>query len=350
MRWYRKHQRPLPWRQTDDAYRIWISETMLQQTQVATVLDYYSRFLQRFPTVLALAAADTQEVLQLWAGLGYYRRARNLHQAAQQVVEHHGGSLPSNVVALQSLAGIGRYTAGAIASFAFDRRAPILEANTQRLFSRLLAIQIPLQLSQTQRRLWQFAEDILPSRSGSGQINQAVMELGSLVCTPQTPSCSSCPLADLCAAYRLGLQLKIPVPKPKPSFQSVVHVGLVIRDARGRILLRRNPPGKWWEDLWDLPWVQWPADQSWKQSPRTLKVIRQEFQQQLDLDCQPLEARQLIRHAVTRYKIQYHCVTAKLHNLPGTEGVDVWRWVRFDQLPPTTTRFRRIRWDAMLDS
>lgn len=349
-RWYKQQQRPLPWRQNNDAYRIWISEIMLQQTQVATVLEYYSRFLQRFPTVNALADADAQDVLKLWAGLGYYRRARSLHHAARQVVADFGGCFPQDVDALQSLAGIGRYTAGAIASFAYDQRAPILEANTQRLFSRLLALKQPLHQSQTQRRLWQFAEAILPPRSGSGQINQSVMELGSLICTPEAPNCTACPVANLCAAYREGIQQQIPVPKPKPSFQSVIHVGIVIRDVRGRVLLHRNPPGKWWQDLWDLPWVQWPVQQRWNPSLKLLGVIREEFQQQLSLDCQPQRVCQLIRHAVTRYKIHYHCVAAKLNGLPVSTGNSSWRWARLDQLPPMTTRFHRIKWDAISDN
>ncbi|MGN6546833.1 MAG: A/G-specific adenine glycosylase, partial [Aureliella sp.] len=224
VRWYAEHQRDLPWRRTRDPYAIWISETMLQQTQVATVIDYYHRFLARFPTVEALAAADEQEVLGLWAGLGYYRRARQLHAASQQVVSQHRGNFPGDVPSLMQLAGVGRYTAGAIASIAFDKPAPILEANTERLYARLLCLREPTRSPASLALLWQFAEWSLPrgaSRSPNSSartINQAAMELGSLVCKPVNPRCCECPLAALCPTALHGLQSAIPVPKPKKSF------------------------------------------------------------------------------------------------------------------------------------
>src|SRR4051812_5788461 len=207
--WYSKQARDLPWRRSRDPYRVWISEIMLQQTQVATVRDYFERFVRRFPDIQSLAAADETDVLRLWEGLGYYRRARQLHAAARKVVVDFGGDFPSKLDKLQQLPGIGRYTAGAIASIAFDRRAPILEANTIRLLSRLIAFRGNPHSQAGQRPLWQVAENILPQRRVA-EFNQALMELGSLVCTPNEPKCSSCPLSGVCAAFAADLQREIP--------------------------------------------------------------------------------------------------------------------------------------------
>ncbi len=202
---------------------------MLQQTQVATVRDYFQRFVAAFPDVHALAAADERQVLRLWEGLGYYRRARQLHAAAKKVVAEHDGRFPQDVDALQELPGIGRYTAGAIASIAFDQRAAILEANTIRLLSRLIAYRDDPLNAAGQRVLWQTAADILPQKNVA-RFNQALMELGSLVCTPADPRCDECPLAGVCAAYAAGLQHKIPRPKAKQAIHRPARSG------------RRDPP------------------------------------------------------------------------------------------------------------
>ncbi len=341
-RWFVKHQRPLPWRQTTDAYRIWISEIMLQQTQVATVLDYYQRFLQRFPTVQELAVAQQQDVLEIWAGLGYYQRARNLHSAARQIVERHNGHFPRNLKELQSLSGVGRYTAGAIASFAFDLPAPILETNTIRLLSRLMALTEPAQVSSSQKRLWELAESLLPKKGGSGKINQGLMELGSLVCTPTLPKCNQCPLRAGCRAHQLGLEQSIPVLKAKPATQALTHVGLLIRDDQDRVLLRCNPSGQWWEGLWDLPWIEWSQSEDMTGNRASLESARTLFADQLGLSCEIVQPLQTVRHAVTRYRIHYHCWEAELTE-PLNKAVKEWRWVRKGKLPPVVSRFRRIR-------
>src|SRR3954452_17850774 len=212
--WYSKHARDLPWRQSRDPYRVWISEIMLQQTQVATVRDYYERFIRALPDVHSLAGANETDVLRLWEGLGYYRRARQLHAAAKKVVSEHEGNFPENSHELQQLPRIGRYTAGAIASIAFGRRTPILEANTIRLLSRLVAYRGNPHTQTGQQPLWQAAEEILP-RSRVAEFNQALMELGSLVCTPDNPKCDACPLASVCQGYAANLQHEIPPAKPR---------------------------------------------------------------------------------------------------------------------------------------
>ncbi len=230
--WYHKHARDLPWRRSRDPYRVWISEIMLQQTQVATVRDYFTRFIAAFPDIRSLADANEIDVLRLWEGLGYYRRARQLHAAAKQVVEIHSGKFPHDLVELQSLPGIGRYTAGAIASIAFDQHAPILEANTIRLFSRLLAFTGEATSAAGQSTLWRFAEEILPQKDVA-HFNQALMELGSLVCTPIEPLCDQCPLATLCKANKLQLQHAIPAAKPRPAFTHLREAAIILSQSGG---------------------------------------------------------------------------------------------------------------------
>jgi A/G-specific adenine glycosylase len=249
--WFRRSARDLPWRRTRDAYAIWVSEIMLQQTQVVTVIDYFERFLSAFPSIADLAAADEQEVLRLWEGLGYYRRARQLHAAARVIVAEHQGCFPREVQQIRALPGIGRYTAGAIASIGWDAREPILEANTIRVFSRLLAYRGDPQKNAGQQRLWEFAAGVLPKRD-TGLFNQALMELGSEICTPRGPLCDQCPVCALCPTFRLGLQDEIPLPKRKTKYEDRHEAAVVVR--RGdRVVLRRCGPAERWAGLWDFP-------------------------------------------------------------------------------------------------
>ena len=217
--WYDRHARELPWRGTRDPYAVWLSEIMLQQTQVETVKPYFQRFLAALPTIHALAQADEQQVLRLWEGLGYYRRARQLHQAARQIVAEHDGRFPSDPQAVERLPGIGRYTAGAILSIAFDQRRPILEANTLRVFSRLLAYDGQTTSSAGQKLLWAAAEAVLPARD-VGRFNQALMELGSEVCRGRAPACEACPAAGLCHAQHAGCKTRSPAPSRGRSSKS----------------------------------------------------------------------------------------------------------------------------------
>jgi A/G-specific adenine glycosylase len=332
----------MPWRQTRDPYRIWISEIMLQQTTVATVLDYYTRFIQRFPTVEDLASADLQEVLKMWSGLGYYSRARNAHRAAQLVVERHASRFPASAEQLQSLPGIGRYTSGAIASMAFDQPAAILETNTIRLLSRLVLHEEPIHTSGSQKLLWEVAELLLPKRSGAGLINQALMELGSLVCTPKSPSCHRCPLRQRCRARQANKQDDVPILKLKPTVLPLTHVGLVIANNQGEILLRMNEPGQWWEGLWDLPWIELHRGQSKSLSPKDFELIKGHFRKQHQMECIPVDLLQVIKHSVTRYRIDYHCFAAKLVD-PAMLHTENWCWADRRNLPPVTSRFRRIQ-------
>jgi len=278
---------------------------MLQQTQVATVKDYFRRFVKRFPNVKQLAAADEQDVLRLWEGLGYYRRARQMHAAARAIVADHGGRFPRDVETLQTLPGVGRYTAGAIASIAFDKRAPILEANTIRLLSRLIAYPEDPTKSGGQRVLWQTAEEVLP-REDVGRFNQGLMELGSLVCTPKTPRCESCPVANLCAAHEAGLVESIPRSGPKTKFVSVTEAAVVVRK-NGQILLRQCPEGQRWAGLWDFP--RFAIESEGPLFVHDELVAKTEQQTGVVVEPGPLLT--TIKHGVTRYRIQLDCYAAR---------------------------------------
>jgi A/G-specific adenine glycosylase len=252
VRWYRAERRDLPWRRTTDPYRIWISETMLQQTRVAAVLPYYERFVTRFPSVAALAAAPVEDVLALWAGLGYYRRARHLKKAAEIIMARHGGELPEEEPALLALPGVGRYTAGALRSIAFDRPAPILDGNVFRLLSRFLARAGTWNRSSDKERFWEIAEAVVPRRN-AGDFNQALMEMGALICTPRLPECGRCPVRRRCRARRLGKVDRFPSPRQRPPAEDVERDVYVLRDRRGRVLLRQRPEGGRMGGMWELP-------------------------------------------------------------------------------------------------
>ena len=303
--WFERHRRDLPWRRTRDPYSVWLSEIMLQQTQVTTVIPYYERFLSQFPTVRALAAADEADVLRLWEGLGYYRRARQLHAAAQKVVANHDGKFPQQFELIRALPGIGRYTAGAIASIACGIAAPILEANTVRLYSRLLAYRGDVASKQGQELLWEFAGAILPQR-GAGDLNQALMELGSLVCTPRDPKCDRCPVQSLCPTFAQGLQDVIPAAKKKPVFESVREAAIVVRKAN-KILMRQRTMGERWAGMWDF--VRFPI---LAQGGKELTAeLRKKIHDQTGIDAQPGERITTIKHGVTRFRITLDCYDAK---------------------------------------
>ncbi|MCS6846329.1 MAG: A/G-specific adenine glycosylase [Anaerolineae bacterium] len=247
LRWFDRHKRDLPWRREPrDPYHVWLSEVMLQQTQVATVIPYFERWVRRFPTLDALAAAPLDEVLKLWEGLGYYARARNFHAAAQIVVRDYGGQLPRTVEGLMALPGVGRYTAGAIASLAFGARAPVLDGNVRRVLSRVFGLGRP-----SEAELWALAESLLP-QDRTGAFNEALMELGATICTPRAPQCSACPLRTMCKAYASGDPEAYPA---KPAKRATPHYEVltaVIIDSAGRVLLGRRPRDGLLGGLWEF--------------------------------------------------------------------------------------------------
>ena len=335
--WFGDHARDLPWRRAASAYEIWVSEIMLQQTQVATVIPYYERFLARFPHVRALAAASESEVLRLWEGLGYYRRGRQLHAAAQQIVARHGARFPSEFDSVLALPGIGRYTAGAILSIAFDARRPILEANTIRLYSRLLAYRgDPLQ-SAGQRLLWRFAEAILPRRR-VGSFNQALMELGSEICTPRNPQCGRCPVAGLCAARQQNLVEMIPSAKKKTVYEELREASVVVR-RNGRVLLRRCQPPERWAGLWDFPRF---AVEKTRSAPLA-REIEQKTAAMTGVRVDAGERLAVIKHGVTRFRITLLCHEATYAGGRVYNGSEA-RWLRPAELEqyPLSVAGRKI--------
>jgi A/G-specific adenine glycosylase len=290
---------------------------MLQQTQVATVIPYFQRFLDAFPTLAALATAKESQVLRVWEGLGYYRRARHLHQAAQRVVADYGGRIPRDPAILGSLPGIGRYTVGAILSQAFDQRLPILETNSQRVLCRLSGRRDDPR--RARRWLWEKAESLLPVRR-VGAFNQALMELGSLVCTPAAPACDACPVREFCAARRLGIQDQIPERSGPPAAVAIREVAVVVYRGRRVLFVQRPEEGRW-AGLWEFPHGPLePGEATEDAVPRLLLrltgIVAQAGTELLTL-----------RHSVTHHRITLVCVQAR------------YRAGRF-----RSTFYRRARW------
>lgn len=322
--WFAVNARELPWRGTRDAYRIWVSEIMLQQTQVATVIPYYNDFLNRYPDIESLAAADQSQVLRSWEGLGYYRRARQLHSAAKQIVADHGGTFPAEYAQVLDLPGIGRYTAGAILSFAHDQRLPILEANTTRLYARCMALKDAVEDRTSQNALWAFAEMILPRRE-CGDFNQALMELGSEVCTPRQPNCDACPLSNLCLTRIAGLQDQIPKKKPKKSIRRIYESVIVVR-RNNRFLMRECGDNEWWTGMWDFPRYRVPR--------AAIGELKNLCREQTGLAIELGELLATIKHTVTHHNIELDCYLARSvqGRLKATRGEDSTsaqlRWVR----------------------
>jgi A/G-specific adenine glycosylase len=308
--WFSKHSRDLPWRRTRIAYRIWISECMLQQTQVTTVIPYYEKFLKRFPDVQSLASSELDEVYQLWAGLGYYRRARQLHAAALEVVASGQLPFPADRDAIAKLPGIGRYTANAIASFAYDQPCGIVEANTQRLYARLIGCTEPLTQTQTQRKLWDFAEAIVSAwPRASGELNQALMEIGSQVCSPKAPACQGCPLKRHCKAHLTGMTDVIPAAKPKKTITELREIGFLICDPQGRWLLRRRQSSERWAGLWDFPRYDCTDCQG---DSSSIEHASKEFGNVYGSKPTVLSECFSVKHSVTRYRILLRCYLTKL--------------------------------------
>lgn len=329
--WFRSHARDLPWRRTRDPYAIWISEVMLQQTQIATVIPYFQRFLAAFPDVHALAAASEQEVLRHWEGLGYYRRARQLHQAARVIATHHGGEIPRDPAVLRSLPGIGRYTAGAILSIAHDDCQPILEANTLRLLSRLLAYRGDPRSAAGQALLWSFAATLVPPRQ-AGTFNQALMEMGSLICRPVAPDCGNCPAAALCPTRERGWQDRVPAPTKKPRYETVREAALVVWHGR-RLLVRQCQTHERWAGLWDFPRFTVPDG-----IDNLADFAAQCVASQTGITARVNEPLATLRYGVTRFRIKLDCYQARYAGgRPRDASVGWWEPAALAELPLSVT-------------
>lgn len=316
--WYRAHKRDLPWRRTRDPYAIWISEAMLQQTRVETVLDYWTRFLARFPSIGSLAKASEDEVLAAWSGLGYYRRARSLREAARQMVALHGGRFPRDAEEVRALPGVGPYTAGAVLSIAFDEPAALVDGNVVRVFARWLGCE--LEHAAATRWAWTQAERLVPRRAGAGEWNQALMELGATVCTPREPRCDECPLRQDCFARAAGLQSVLPRAKPRPATIEVELECLHI-ERRGEVLLERRPLTGRMAGLWQLPTIQVaPRDASATLFPHTYPLGG------LAAHGEPLAT---LRHAITRHRI---VLSVRLAHAPLAKKLEPLAWFARERL------------------
>lgn len=268
--WYGRHARDLPWRRSRDPYAVFLSEIMLQQTRVETVIPYFERFLSRFPTVERLAAASTDEVLGLWSGLGYYRRARSLHLAAREVTERYGGRFPADRSSLEGLPGIGAYTAGAVASIAFELEEPLVDGNVARVLSRIFALDAQLGSKESNASLWSLAATLVKGPA-PGDFNQSLMELGATVCLPGEPRCGECPVRAECRAHTLGRTAELPVAKAKKAPRDVALTALVAGDPEKGILLAKRSLDGLFGGLWEPP--MWSADSA---APKGFAVLVKE--------------------------------------------------------------------------
>lgn len=315
--WYDQHARVLPWRGIHDPYRTWVSETMLQQTRVETVLSYYERFLARFPDVAALAGAPEDEVMKLWEGLGYYRRARNLQKGARQVMDEYGGEIPSEPSALLKICGIGAYTAGAIASIAFDRPVPAVDGNVIRVVSRLTGIRENVGIPSVKRRIEQTAAELVPPLR-PGDFNQAMMDLGATVCTPGTPACDRCPLTSLCDAYRAGDAEDIPeLPRKNPPKELQYDLCLIF--SGGRVLMRQRT-----ETMLQGLWI-YPMLDGW----HTMKQLPAAVKRKTGLTVTDARAAGEARHVFTHqvWRMRLYTMTTEAAEAP--EG---WRFVTLGEM------------------
>jgi A/G-specific adenine glycosylase len=326
LEWYRRSRRDLPWRKTRDPYAIWVSEIMLQQTRVETVIPYWQRWMASFPTVQALAAAPLDEVLRHWAGLGYYSRARNLHRAAQQI---GGGKIPDTVEGLLELPGVGRYTAGAIASIAFGREAPLVDGNVERVFARLFLI-------EDRAAAWKKAEELRPT----GDLNQALMELGATICTPRNPTCLVCPVMKVCEARALGIQEQVPAKRVAKAVPVIDAAVLVLR-RRGEVLLCRRPARGLWGGLWEFPTGELlgkrrhGAMAPWADAARRVGLR--------------VRARHvgLVEHTLTHRHMRFHVYRGSAAGRIRLDGYEDYRWVGPDELVAAaiSTATRRV-WES----
>lgn len=320
LEWYRRYGRhDLPW-QRQGAYRIWLSEIMLQQTQVGTVIPYYHSFLKRFPNIKRLAEADIDEVLRYWQGLGYYARARNLHQAARIIRDRHKGRFPRSFEAVAALPGIGRSTAGAILSFAFGQRWPILDGNVKRVLARCFRVPGWYAKAETMKQLWYLAESITPAEQAP-DFNQAMMDIGSMVCLKSKPKCEVCPLKTLCSSYLHHSQAEYPQKKPARAKPHKYTLMLLHRCA-DQVLLWRRPPSGIWGGLWSLPEVDHePAIELWQRSFLSMSQAPQIIQDSV------------IRHQFTHYSLDISLAVIELTRLPDkVSDEENYAWVEIGEL------------------
>ena len=327
--WYDKNARKLPWRSDHEPYKVWISEIMLQQTRVESVLPYFERFLDRFPDLASLASAKQDEVLRLWEGLGYYSRARNLHKAAQELMENHNGILPDNARELQKLPGIGKYTAAAIASIAFGEPTAAVDGNIRRVYARLLALDEALGTPGFEKAIDDYAQELIP-HTRPGDYIQALMDLGSAICLPQNPNCKACPISSRCKAFEQGRQNQLPViPAKTPVPHYEVCAAALLWN--GKVLLNKRKAKGLLAGLWEFPGGKRETNDQFLEDCLVREVkIKTGYKLEKVNDQQKLV---LFRHAYTHYKISVHAWQIVLSDKPTQEFPANLRWVDLTDLP-----------------
>lgn len=344
--WFAGAQRDLPWREEQnvhDGYRVLVSEIMLQQTTVAAVVPFYYRFLERFPDIAALAAADIDEVLPLWAGLGYYSRARNLHAAAQAVVNQHEGIFPQDHDKVLALPGVGRYTAGAVCSIAFGQKTPIVDANIVRLFARLFCIEGDLKNTKNQAQLWSEAQTLVEASQQPSQFNPALMELGALICTPKAPKCDVCPVSQFCCAFQTGRQEELPHTTPKKVNKQLHDICLFIGNENGILLRQRtaeNTEKSWWRGMWELPRTTiGPTENAVTASERLLE--------ELEIAGEVKHALKTLKHTVTVHAIRLDCHETEVSALylqSQGDHLKFYAWEEVEALAIPSTMQKLLVW------
>ena len=327
--WYAESARVLPWRETRDPYHIWLSEVMLQQTQVTTVRPYYRKFLGLWPTIADLAAADINDVMKAWEGLGYYARCRNLHAAANQIVSRHGGVFPNTLEDVMELRGIGRSTAGAILTFALGQRHPLLDANVKRVLSRLYDEDGIITTAAVERRLWAWSAELLAEAPDAWTHNQAMMELGATLCSPKKPDCAHCPVRDQCQAYAASTQALRPQKKKrKPIPHKHIGVGVIRRPGNDdQVLVQLRPPEGLLGGLWEFP--------GGKQEPGEAieETIVRELQEELDIAVSIGEHICDVQHAYSHFKVTLHTYWCTLNSgTPKARSAVEWKWMPLGEL------------------
>ncbi|MBC7264278.1 MAG: A/G-specific adenine glycosylase [Chloroflexi bacterium] len=323
--WYETHSRDLPWRHTRDPYHIWLAEVMLTQTKVRTVIPYYKRFLARFPDVHALASASLDDVLKYWEGLGYYARARNLHLAAQQLVAEYDGQFPADRETWIALPGIGGYIAGSILSIAFGQNVSAVDGNARRVLCRVFLIQEDTALPATQRRLTTLAQSLLPL-GRAGDFNQALMDLGAMICSPTTPRCEGCPLADICRARAMNMQGEVPLRRKRRKLPHYDIVAGVIWKG-DQILIDRRPPKGLLGSLWEFPGGKLEPGETPEEA------LSREVREELGIEVIVRQHLLTTKHAYTHFSITldaFHC--QYLSGTPQCIGCAEWKWIRVEEL------------------
>lgn len=312
--WYRKHARVLPWRKTSDPYKIWISEIMLQQTTVNAVIPYYQKWIKAFPTVYDVVKASPQKVLKLWQGLGYYTRVKNIHRSAKIICDVYKGKIPDNSEHLKKLPGFGPYTVGAVLSIAFDQRSPIVDANVRRVFMRLLAMDGYADVSQDPE-IYKYLDKVMPQRN-LRTFNQALMELGALICRNHEPICLSCPVKDHCLGYKKGVQEIIP--KPKKRIIKDINAAIGILKRNGKYLIQKRPSSGLLADLWEFPGGKIKS----KESPA--EALRRELKEELDIDVKSSRHVMNVQHFYTQFRVNLHVSICEPVSFPRTHKYCKW--------------------------